>query len=65
MVKPTSGEPYALFNLMNKKVGLDSEFGDEAEEFLPYIEYSGIAYLMENFYHADYGRSCACHRFAR
>ena len=65
MVKPTSGEPYALFNLMNKKVGLDSEFGDEAEEFLPYIEYSGIAVFDGRFLSCDYGRSCACHRFAR
>lgn len=49
MYRDPYGEPYVVYEGKKKKHGLDS---DDIEEILPDLEYTKIAYLLENFYQA-------------
>jgi predicted dehydrogenase len=52
LIKPDVGEPYATFEQTKNRLGLDTEFGENLDEFLPFPDFDRIAYLLEDFYHA-------------
>ena len=51
IVKPENGAPYVVYE-SKEKVDVEDIIGDDLESVIPLIEYSGIAFLLEDFYHA-------------
>jgi predicted dehydrogenase len=52
MIRDEKSEPYIELHEGKEKYGIEDEFGDNADDFIPLIEYTGIAFLMEDLFHA-------------
>ena len=52
LIRDEKSEPYIQLHDRNEKIGIEDEFGENADDFIPLIEYTGIAYLMEDLFHA-------------
>ncbi|MEX2683631.1 MAG: Gfo/Idh/MocA family protein [Candidatus Sigynarchaeota archaeon] len=52
LFRDSSGQPYFYQEGKAAAVGLDDKYGDNADEYLPLIDFDKIAYLLEDFHHA-------------
>jgi predicted dehydrogenase len=55
ILKEANGQPMVFLEDKDgnrKKFGLDDEYGEDLDEYLPLIEFDKIAYLLEDFYYA-------------
>ncbi|MHA1793951.1 MAG: Gfo/Idh/MocA family protein [Promethearchaeota archaeon] len=52
MFRDSSGQPFVYLEGEKKPVGLDDEYGDDIDEYLPLIEHEKIDYILEDFYQA-------------
>ncbi len=52
IIKPEKAAPYVDFYEKKEKVLVEDLIGDAIETAIPLIDFTGIAYLLEDFYHA-------------